>query len=171
MSEELTQEYLREVLRYIAKTGIFKWRVAVSRSVKVGDVAGTLQNKGYIHILLRGRKYVAHRLAWFYLYGEWPSRQLDHRNGRKDDNRRVNLRLVTNAENQQNTKGARRNNSTGYLGVSLHKRLNKYSAQIYKDGKKHHLGYFDTGKEAHKTYLAAKRKLHPFNELNKEKLK
>jgi hypothetical protein len=98
--------------------------------------------------------------------GEWPKNQIDHKNGVKDDNRKANLRPATNKENQQNVRRARCNNASGFLGVSFHRKLAKYSAQIYVDGKKKHLGYFISPRTAHEEYLKAKAELHRFTGYN-----
>ena len=54
----------------------------------------------------------------------------------------------------------RKNNKSGYRGVSLNKRTNRYVADITFKGKRHHLGEFDTAEEAHDAYLKAKEELH-----------
>ncbi|RGT62334.1 AP2 domain-containing protein [[Clostridium] innocuum] len=54
----------------------------------------------------------------------------------------------------------RKNNKSGYRGVSLNKRTNRYAADITFKGKRHHLGEFDTAEEAHNAYLKAKEELH-----------
>ncbi|MCR0643020.1 AP2 domain-containing protein [[Clostridium] innocuum] len=54
----------------------------------------------------------------------------------------------------------RKNNKSGYRGVSLNKRTNRYAADITFKGKRHHLGEFDTAEEAHDAYLKAKEELH-----------
>ena len=87
--KSLTAERLREVLDYDPDTGVFTRKVRTASSVKVGDVAGSLNGKGYIRIRVDGRLYFAHRLAWLYVHGEWPVDQVDHINGIKNDNRIV----------------------------------------------------------------------------------
>jgi predicted DNA-binding transcriptional regulator AlpA len=54
----------------------------------------------------------------------------------------------------------RKNNKSGYRGVSLNKRTNRYAADITFKGKRYHLGEFDTAEEAHDAYLKAKEELH-----------
>jgi len=103
----------------------------------------------------------ASRLAWFYVHGAWPDGQVDHINGDHTDNRLSNLRVLTNAQNAQNRSRARRNNSTGLLGVSYDKRDDRYRARIMVDGRMVSLGYHPTAHEAHAAYLEAKAALHP----------
>jgi hypothetical protein len=71
----------------------------------------------------------------------------DHINGNGLDNRRRNLRAVTHAENLSNTK-AYRNNSTGFKGVTFHKKVGKFQACISINGKNTYLGLFKTASEA-----------------------
>jgi len=156
----ITQERLKELLGYDPLTGIFIWKVSGYR-LKIGRIAGGFHSTGYWGIMLDGKPYQAHRLAWLYIYGMWPIGVIDHRDHDKANNRIDNLRDVTKSINSQNTIHARKNNSLGMLGASFHKENGKYKAQIQIDGKKKHLGYFNTPIEAHAAYLGAKRELHP----------
>lgn len=87
-----------------------------------------------------------HRL----LLGAPDGMEVDHRNGNGLDNRLVNLRLATTAQNAQN----RRPKPGRYKGVSLHftSRGVSYRAQIYRDGKNRHLGLFSTLEDAAAAY-------------------
>lgn len=153
-------ERLREVLSYEPITGEFRWRASLGRRpVKAGDVAGFLRN-GYWTIGLDDRDYPAHRLAWLYVYGVWPTGQIDHMNGKRTDNRLANLRDVTGAINSQNQRRPRIDNTTGLLGVGYDKRRKKFRAQIQTNGVNRFLGRFSTAEEAHAVYLAAKRSAH-----------
>jgi hypothetical protein len=149
----LTAQRLRELLHYDPVTGIFHWRIAVARRVKVGDIAGSVHRDGYRQIMIDGRRYYAHHLAWLYVHGEWPPSELDHINGVPDDNRIANLRLATPSQNQWN-QGNRKNNTSGFKGVGWHRRR-RWRAQIGINGRYIHLGYFATPEEAHQTYCAA----------------
>lgn len=147
---------LRELLNYNPDTGVFTWRTKVSRKVVVGAVAGNRVPAGYVHIQVNGVRYYAHRLAWCFVYGSWPTSVVDHINGIKDDNRIANLRDVSQRANTQNTSRPRKDNP--YLGVS--KKRNKWLAQISDRGKHVRIGLFDTPEAAHEAYVEAKRKLH-----------
>jgi hypothetical protein len=160
MKPNLTQDRLRELLLYDAETGIFTRRIKTGR-VLVGDVAGSLHQKGYREIKVDYKHYFAHRLAWFYVHGVWPKDQIDHINGVKDDNRICNLREATNAENNQNQRKASRNSRSGLLGVCTSNNR-KPRAMIRFNGKRLYIGTFDTPELAHAAYLVAKEKLHPF---------
>lgn len=70
-------------------------------------------------------------------------RQVDHINGDRLDNRRANLRIVTNAQNAQNRKPTGR-----HRGVAFHKASGRYRAEATLAGQTRSLGYFDTPEEA-----------------------
>jgi HNH endonuclease/AP2 domain len=95
--------------------------------------------------------------------GKLPKAFIDHINGNPGDNAIENLREATQAENNQNIKGAQKNNSGGILGVR--KRNQKWAAEICSRGIRYRLGRFATPEEARNAYLEAKRVLHPFNTL------
>jgi hypothetical protein len=139
-TRQLTAEYLREVLHYNADTGIFTW-LKPRRKVRVGDRAGIIDPRGYVLIGIDQVRYWAHRLAWLYVYGEFPSDQLDHRNANKSDNRIANLRLANRSLNEGN-KGRSRRNTSGVKGVSWHAASQKWIAQIHRDGAPRYLGLF-----------------------------
>lgn len=98
----ITAERLRAVLSYDESTGEFTWIDTRHSAVKVGQIAGRINSEGYRKIKIDGQMYSAHRLAWFYWFGEFPSKQIDHINRDKSDNRICNLRLATNSQNQMN---------------------------------------------------------------------
>ena len=139
MSMELTQDKLMEILSYDYDSGNFTWKSPTNRSIRVGDIAGTVTDMDYIQIGVLGKLYLAHRLAWLYVYGYFPT-EIDHINRNKADNRILNLREVTHSENQKNQKMNSKNTS-GFTGVYKH-RNGKWVAQIQVGGKSINLGYF-----------------------------
>jgi len=157
----LTQERLKELLHYDPDTGIFI-NLTQRGHAKIGAVAGSKYSNGYIHIQINRKRYLAHRLAWLYAYEEFPAKSLDHINEVKDDNRIINLRVATHQENLHNVSSPQTNNTSGFLGVGWHKQRKKWYAEIRLNGRKKHLGLFNTAEEASEVYLAAKRELHPF---------
>lgn len=158
-TEQIFAARIRELLDYDSTTGIFTWRVGRSGLACKGSIAGTTCSKGYIKIRVDGSTYKAHRLAWLYFYGAWPSKDLDHINQKKLDNRISNLREVSASQNNQN-KTKRKDNTSGYRGVSRHKRGNQWQARIKIQGKEHYLGLFDSSIEASHAYEAAAKQLH-----------
>lgn len=163
----LTAEYVRSRLEYDPDTGVFLWRArevrpAFSRTDRgwntkyAGTVAGSPSGKGYILIGLDWKLYKAHRLAWFYTYGEWPSAQLDHRDTVRSHNWISNLREATNQQNSGNC-FASRNSASGIKGVYFHRQCRRWCAQIKTDGRMRHLGLFPTVEEAAAAYAEAAR--------------
>ena len=147
MQNILTQERLQELLHYDAETGVFTWRVD-RYCVKAGSVAGSIHKRtGYCAIRVDFVSYRAHRLAWLYVYGCWPSKQIDHKNRARHDNGLSNLRDVTGLVNQQNR--------TLALGVTQ-RSPGSFEARIRKQGKPLHLGNFPTLDAASAAYVAAK---------------
>jgi hypothetical protein len=142
----LTQKKLKEYLFYDEETGFFT-RLKNIANQKIGSIAGAKHNKGYVQIMIDTNNYLAHRLAWLYVYGEFPKNQIDHINRIKTDNRIVNLRDVDNSTNQLNI-GIRKHNSSGVTGVMRDTRKNKWVVQIIFDNKRYYLGQFDLISEA-----------------------
>lgn len=140
---------LKEHLLYDAQTGYFTWLKCNSNRAKVGSIAGSVEPIGYRLIRVVGKKYRAHRLAWFYVYGIFPDSDIDHINCEKDDNRIENLRVATTSQNCANTKARR----DGLKGAFRHRK--KWVARICVSGTNYHLGQFDTEHEAHEVYMAA----------------
>lgn len=154
----ITHNELKTVLSYNADTGCFRWLV---RKNGQRAVVGHVNAEGYLDICIKQRTYRAHRLAWFYAYGEWPPHgmYIDHVNGDRADNRLSNLRLATHAQNLQNCK-VKRNSSSGLKGVYWHKRRKKWRSRIRVNGHVLVLGFFSTKEEAHKAYCDAARLHH-----------
>jgi hypothetical protein len=159
-SNSITAEELRERLNYDAETGIFTWRTTRNQKYKVGAQVGSDDMYGYKTVRLSDKSYKLHRLAWLYVYGDWPSGDIDHINGDRSDNRIVNLRDVSRKTNLQNQRKAPNNKSTGMLGAYFDKSRNRFYSRISIDDKSIHLGTFKTAQEAHDAYIQAKRHLH-----------
>jgi hypothetical protein len=143
----LTQQYLFDVLRYDKDTGEFFRLKKTSNRIRVGEVAGTLLQDGYISISVSAKCYRAHRLAWFYMKGEWPVEQIDHINKNREDNRWCNLRLASPSQNRRNA-SKRSDNTSGYKGVAK----NGKRWRAYAGTPPHHIGNYDTAKEAAMAY-------------------
>jgi hypothetical protein len=157
----LTAERLRELIDYDPLTGVLVRRVTQSHNARAGDTVGTVGHGGRLSLAIDSRTYLAHRLAWLWVTGSWPNRDLDHINGRPDDNRWANLREADKAENQQNRRRARSDSRSGYMGVRQ-RPGGGWSARITLQGRQLFLGRFATAEGAHSAYLAAKRRLHPY---------
>ncbi|MGE8279077.1 MAG: HNH endonuclease [Stenotrophomonas sp.] len=160
----ISREDLMKELFYCPSSGHFTW-LRRSGARNIGQRAGNTNFHGYIRIQVRGRSFLAHRLAWLIGHGEWPNGEIDHLNGDRLDNRLCNLRDGSHSANNQNKRIPQRNNRSGYLGVFPHN--GGWTAAISVNRKNHYLGTFADPKEAHAAYLAAKARLHPFSEITK----
>ena len=143
--EHIKHDRLCELLDYSPETGEFTWKVARKRLAKAGTIAGSTNGSGYRQISVDGNLYLAHRLAWFYCFQEWPLKVIDHINGIKDDNRLDNLQDVS-----QNTNVRKANTKTGVSGYrNVRKVYNRYQAAIKVSGKTIHIGMYDSAEIAH----------------------
>ena len=158
MKRILTADLLRETLHYDAETGVLTWLVSRGKAT-VGDVAGAVNSRGYLVVGLYGSLYVAHRLAWMWVYGKWPDSEIDHINCNRSDNRLVNLREATVSQNRANS-SLRKKSVSGFKGVDLYKPTGRWRARVAYNKLQHNLGYFATAEEAHAAYLVAATKLH-----------
>jgi hypothetical protein len=154
---KLTFENLARVVSYDAKTGAF------TRN-KNGQKIGKINKDGYVEISVYSKRYLVHRLAWFYVYGVWPEGSLDHVDRDKTNNAIDNLRKLTPSQQAQNT-NLHPLNTSGYRGVFLDKQTNRWRARIRVNNVKHSLGAFDTAEEAYAAYLLAAKKYHTHNPL------
>ena len=153
-----THSELLALLHYDSTTGKFTLLKSRARRKK-GMEPGTVRRDGYRAIMIKGKWYKAHRLAWLYVYGEFPVGALDHINRDKLDNRISNLRLANDSQNNFNMP-LRKDNSSGHRGVrelpaGPRKPYKRYVTEIYKDGKKTTLGTFDSLDEALSVRLKA----------------
>ena len=107
---------------------------------------------GYLRVGVLGSTQSYHRICWLLANGDIDDALfIDHINGKRDDNRLCNLRLVTSRENQQNRQCHRDGN---LAGASWVKHAGKWLARIMADGVSRHIGYFDTELEAHEAHEA-----------------
>ncbi len=150
---ELTQARLKELLHYDPETGHFTWVVA-RKGCRLSRSAGYTRHDGYVCIRVDRQLYLAHRLAWIYMTGEWPANDLDHIGGDPTDNRWCNLRAATRAQNNLNTK-RRSDNASGYKGVFWSTQKQRWVARIHIDGKPKHLGSFKVAEDAYAAYCEA----------------
>lgn len=158
-TDSLTAQTLRELLHYDPETGIFTRAVSQrGRNGRKGCQAGGKSDSGYIRISIQNKLHQAHRLAWLYMFGVWPTGDVDHIDGDRTNNRIANLRDVSTSVNMQNQKSAQPRNISGFLGVTKHG--NRFEASIKLNGINHYIGSYATPQTAHEAYLRVKRALH-----------
>lgn len=143
---------LLELLDYSPDTGVFTRKIG-SRNRRAGSVAGS-NSHGYREIKLDRKKYLAHRLAWFYVHGSWPKCLIDHIDMDRSNNRISNLREATHSTNKAN-RPRPANNKSGIKGVSFYKPTQKWQASICRQYKQTHLGFFESKESAAEAYRAA----------------
>ena len=142
----LTQDRLKELLHYNANTGVFTWR-ATRRAALANAIAGTRSVKNYIMVSVDAKVYSAHRLAWLYTHGVWPTSELDHINRTRDDNRIANLRLADRYINTRNTE-TRKDRLSGIKGVRWHKTQARWESRIQHNHKPITIGYYGNLQDA-----------------------
>jgi hypothetical protein len=162
MKEKISLDKLKSLLHYDPLTGEFTRIARTSSRTKVGQRAGRPTSTGYWRISLDRVDYKAHRLAWFYVYGVWPSGHIDHINRDKRDNRISNLRDVTESENRQNVL-LRADNKSGFKGVHFSSRRQRWVAQISHMRRGKNLGAFPTAELAYEAYRKAAAVIHAYN--------
>ena len=154
----MPQRRLRELFEYDSTIGSWVWikKSHPKSTIKVGQVAGTVcKVHGYVQISIDGGRYLAHRLAWNYMYGDYPEGEqpfIDHINGNPSDDRIINLRVSSSATNQRNRKISS-NNTSGVNGIGFYQkkrvsgRIDEYFTATWcdKDGK-YHQKNFNVGK-------------------------
>lgn len=137
---DLKLEQLKEMLSYNSDSGLFTWKTKVAKKTKIGSIAGCLRKDGYITIRIKGKNYLAHRLAMFYTEGIMPE-CVDHINRQKSDNRILNLRSVTQLENCRNLPVSK-NNTSGCVGVHWCNRDKRWISSISISSKLIRLGNY-----------------------------
>lgn len=155
----LSQDKLKSLLHYDKDTGIFTRAISRGAVYQKGQQAGSPNGKGYLIIWVDGKRYLAHRLAWFYVYGYFPDGMIDHRNRNRKDNRICNLREATKPQNGQNSKMYSKNTS-GCKGVHWHSRDKSWRVTCRVNGVTHQIGYFKDKEKAAEAYRSFAMKNH-----------
>ena len=149
--EMITKDEVLKLLDYDPVTGIFIWKVRTAICVKIGAEAGSVfvngNGKPYRRIMIKGRHYYSHRLAWLVLNGKFPDAEIDHVDGSGLNNASANLRAVTRKENTKN-KRKQVNNTSGVMGVYWDKTYSEWAAKICLNGKLKKLGFFESFESA-----------------------
>lgn len=165
-----TKEFLDECFLYDQDTGVIVWRARPLHHFKndrymravnnrmAGSIATCVTNN-YRIVSLGGHHYRINRIIWKIMTGNDPVNLIDHRDNDSLNDRWLNLREATDAQNRRNSK-LNRVNKLGIKGVSFRRNKSKYRASISLNGNHIHLGYFDTSEDAKDVYDKAAIRLH-----------
>lgn len=152
----ISKQHLNELFEY--KDGVLYWKVARSNRLKIGQKAGATATDKRERICLNGKLLLTHRIIFAMHHDYWP-KYIDHIDCDRSNNKIENLREITVAKNQWNTK-IKSNNTSGIKGVSYDSTRNKWIALVIANKKKYFLGRFDTIAEAEKTVKIAREQIH-----------
>lgn len=158
--QTLSQEFLKSILSYDPETGVFIYKVYRNRGARKGQEAGSIHWKGYRYIVINKKSYAAHRLAFLYMNGHFPEKEVDHINCKKADNRWVNLRECSRAENIRNSPSYKGDLPKGVKSYVNKNGTTRYKAVICYNNKRYNLGVFRTAELAHTAYCEKSKELH-----------
>ena len=82
---------------------------------------------------------------------------IDHINHNEYDNRKINLRIATRSQNNQN-KMIASNNTSGFIGVYYYKNISKWGVTLTLNNKVNNLGYYQKFTEAVKSRIEGEQK-------------
>lgn len=137
----LTSDYLKHLLHYDPLTGIWTWINPLPHSkMRPGDIAGSIDSNGRRKLRIASGYFYSARLAHFYMTGQWPKDQMDHKNRIRDDDRWENLRQATQSQNSYNREWAEEGGEWRGIRANCNKFVVSIGAQ--------YLGSFDTFEEA-----------------------
>lgn len=152
-----SRELVRQLLSYEPDSGAFTWlhrpREMFGSTEKFGSWntkfagkrAGSHRSCGYFSITVFAERYLSHRLAWLWVYGEPVPPEIDHIDTDPSNNRIANLRSATHSQNVANARMFT-TNTTGIKGVYLFQ--GRFRAEIIANGTRYSLGSFATLGEA-----------------------
>jgi hypothetical protein len=152
---------LRLLLDYDPRSGDLRWKLSARRGYKPGDIAGSIHKarNSYRIVRIEGRGYYAHLLIWKIVTGEEPVGLIDHADTNGLNNKWVNLRPASNAENGFNRR-VNKNNKSGVKGVHWDADHGAWKAAITANKTVHVLGFFPDVASASATIENARPKYH-----------
>jgi hypothetical protein len=162
--EKLTPDQIRTLLDLNVETGELRWTSAAAQGRLTQRIAGSKAGNGYWQIKTGKVCYLAHRIVWAIVHGEWSEKDIDHIDGNRANNALSNLRVVTKSENMQNLAVTGKKTASGLAGAchlpANGRRREKWEATIRINGVLKHLGLFSTPQEAHARYMQEKSLVH-----------
>lgn len=147
--KKFTYKQIARYFSYDPKSGVLTCIKDLSQRIKEGDIIGkgVVTPNTYIDVRFNGVVLRAHRISWMLYYGKWPSKEVDHKNRKKNDNRIKNLREASHVENMAN-RPARA--VSGYKGV--YRKNSGWICKIGDKGRMYNMGTYDTPEEAALVY-------------------
>ena len=127
-------------------------------SNRIGSPVGHIINCNYRVVKTRAKTVLCHRLAFYIMEGYLPE-QIDHIDGNRSNNKWLNLRECTRAENQRNL-AIRSDNKSGYRGVREYGDYNKWKGSVKLNGKEHYKYGFKTPELASIWVVAKSKELY-----------
>lgn len=129
---------------------------------KIKDYSWHIGANGYIaakRINNSNKNVFMHRVVLGLIDVPYKEVEVDHIHGKetRNDNRKCNLRVATNSQNQMN-KGLKSDNTSGVTGVNWNKRIGKWHSRITKNKNEIHLGFYDNFEDAVKARKEAEEK-------------
>jgi HNH endonuclease/AP2 domain len=158
----LTAERARELLDYNPDTGVLVWRGG-HKKAKAGQTAGGFdKTTGYMKVGVDGRRYPFTHIVWLIVTGAFPTKEVDHKDRCRTNNRWSNLREASDSQQSQN-RDVSAANRTGHKGVCFDTKRGKWLAQLKIDGRKVLFKRFDNIGDAVAAYAAAAEQHHAYN--------
>lgn len=148
-----------EKVKYNPETGEFFSR---GNNKRMGNVMRGEKSCGYRRIGINNCSYLEHRLAWLYMYGDWPDGELDHINRDRGDNRISNIRLSDRSKNMANS-SIRNNNRSGIKGIYWDENAGKWGVSKTINKKRIYFGLYKTISEAKQALIKFLKKIETQN--------
>jgi len=145
--KKLTQKRLKELLDYNPTTGDWFWKIKSNHFINIGDRAGYTGKNGYRYIGVLGTNYKSARLAYLFIEGYMPEKEVDHEDQNPLNEKWENLRHISHQCNMRNIK-IYSHNTSGVTGVCWNTRANKWMAHITISNKLKHGGVFNLFSDA-----------------------
>lgn len=150
----ITQEYAKQLFDIV--DGHLVWKVKKALRTKVGERAGTTNDKKYVKVIIDNKSYLEHRVIFLMEHGYMPT-EIDHKNRIKSDNRISNLTECSRNHNMIN-RNLFKNNKTGIKNVHKHS-FGGYEVSLRRNNKSIYIGLFDDIELAELVALEAAHKL------------
>lgn len=154
-------EYLRSAFKYCPATGVLS-RVGGKKDHRFpeGSQCGSRNTRGHIQVRAPHKLYQVHRIIWKIVTGDDPGEfEVDHINNVRSDNRWCNLRLATRETNMHNSSQIE-GTVSGVKGVYWRKDVERWTAQVTANGKRHYLGRFNEKSAAVQAVREYRERLH-----------